>query len=92
MCNSNLNPSRRTHTSCVVSAPFVVREREITPSGNVVYHDVDVSNVVLPDREVFSTENVINSDMPLQSVSPVVLGSVDREDDMLNQILNPKSE
>lgn len=92
MCNSNLNPSRRTHTKCVVSAPFVVREREITPSGNVVYHDVDVSTIQLPDREVMSTENVINSDMPLQSVSPIVLGSVDREDDMLNQILNPKTE
>lgn len=92
MCNFNLNPSRRTHTSCVVPAPFVVREREITPSGNVVYHDVDASAVELPDRQVLSTENVINSDMPLQSVSPVVLGSVYREDDMLNQILNSKTE
>lgn len=92
MSNFNLNPSRRTHTKCVVSAPFVVREREITPSGNVVYHDVDASSVDLPDREVMSTENVIKSDIPLQSVSPVVLGNVDREDDMLNQILNSKSE
>ena len=92
MSNFNLNPSSRTHTKCVVSAPFVVREREITPSGNVIYHDVDASSVVLPDREVLSTENVINSDIPLQSVSPVVLGNVDREDDMLNQILNSKSE
>lgn len=92
MSNFNLNPSRRTHTKCVVSAPFVVREREITPSGNVVYHDVDASGVVLPDREVMSTENVLKADMPLQSVSPVVLGKIDREDDMLNQILNSKTE
>ena len=92
MSNFNLNPSRRTHTIFVTPAPFVVREREITPSGNVVYHDVDVTTLQLPDREVMSTENVINSDMPLQSVSPVVLGSVDREDDMLNQILNSKTE
>lgn len=92
MSNFNLNPSSRTHTKCVVPAPFVVCQREITPSGNVVYHDVDVSAVDLPDREVLSTENVIKSDMPLQSVSPVVPGSVDREDDMLNQILNPKTE
>lgn len=92
MSNFNLNPSSRTHTKCVVSAPFVVREREITPSGNVVYHDVDVSAVVLPDREVMSTENVIKADMPLQSVSPIVLGNVDREEDMLNQILNSKTE
>lgn len=92
MSNSNLNPSPRTHTSCVDPAPFVVREREITASGNVVYHDVDASTVSLPDREVMSTENVINSDMPLKSVSPVVLGTVDREDDMVNQILNSKIE
>lgn len=92
MSNFNLNPSSRTHTKCVVPAPFVVREREITPSGNVVYHDVDASSVEFPDREVLSTENVIKSDMPLQSVSPVVLGNVDREDEMLNQILNSKTE
>lgn len=92
MSNFNLNPSSRTHTKCVVSAPFVVREREITSSGNVVYHDVDATAVELPDREVLSTENVIKADMPLQSVSPVVLGNVDREDDMLNQILNSKTE
>ena len=92
MSNFNLNASRRTHTKCVVSAPFVIREREITPSGNVVYHDVDACAVELPDREVMSTENVIKSDMPLQSVSPVVLGNVDREDDMLNQIINSKTE
>lgn len=92
MSNFNLNSSSRTHTKCVVSAPFVVREREVTSSGNVVYHDVDVSAVELPDREVLSTENVVQSDMPLQSVSPVVLGSVDREDDMLNLILNSKTE
>lgn len=92
MSNFNLNPSSRTHTKCVVSAPFIVREREITPSGNVVYHDVDATSVILPDREVLSTENVIKADMPLQSVSPVVLGNVDREDDMLNQILNSKTE
>ena len=92
MSNFNLNLSRRTHTKCVVSAPFVVREREISPTGNVVYHDVDASAVVLPDREVMSTENVIKADMPLQSVSPIVLGNVDREDDMINQILNSKTE
>lgn len=92
MSNFNLNSSSRTHTKCVVSAPFVVREREVTSSGNVVYHDVDVSAVELPDREVLSTENVVQSGMPLQSVSPVVLGSVDREDDMLNLILNSKTE
>lgn len=92
MSNFNLNPSSRTHTKPVVPAPFVVRVREITPSGNVVYHDVDTTSIELPDREVMSTENVINSDMPLQSVSPIVLGNVDREDDMLNHILNPKTE
>lgn len=92
MSNFNLNSSSRTHTKCVVSAPFVVREREITASGNVVYHDVDASSVELPDRQVMSTENVINADIPLQSVSPIVLGNVDREDDMLNQILNSKTE
>lgn len=92
MSNFNLNPSSRTHTKCVVSAPFVVREREVTSSGNVVYHDVDASALALPDREVLSTEYVIQADMPLQSVSPIVLGNVDREDDMLNQILNSKSE
>lgn len=92
MSNSNLNSSLRTHTKCVVSAPFVVRERKITPSGKVVYHDFDASSVELPDREVMSTENVIKADMPLQSVSPVVLGNVEREDDMLNQILNSKTE
>lgn len=92
MSNSNLNPTSRTHTKCVVPAPFVVRVREITPSGNVNYHDVDATSVVLPDREVMSTENVIAADMPLQSVSPIVLGTVDREEDMLNQILNSKTE
>lgn len=92
MSNFNLNPSSRTRTNYVKPAPFLVREREITPSGNVVYHDVDPSTVELPDREVMSTENVIKADMPLQCVSPVVLGSVDREDDMLNQILNPKTD
>lgn len=92
MCNSNLNPSRRTRTKYVKPAPFVVTEREITPSGNVAYHDLDASTVELPDREVLSTENVIKSDMPLHSVSPVILGDVDREDDMLNQILTHKSE
>lgn len=92
MSNFNLNSSSRTHIKCVVSAPFVVREREITASGNVVYHDVDASAVELPDREVLSTENVIKADMPLHSVSPVVLGNVDREDDMLNQILNSKTD
>lgn len=92
MSNFNLNPSSRTHTRCVVSAPFVVREREITPSGKVVYHDLDASTLELPDREVMSTENVINSDMPLHSVSPIVLGTVDREDDMLNEILDTKTE
>ena len=92
MCNSNLNPSSRTRTRYVKPAPFVVTEREITPSGNVAYHEVDASTVELPDREVLSTENVIKSDMPLQSVSPVILGDVEREDDMLKQILIPKSE
>ena len=92
MSNFNLNPSIRTHTKCVVSAPFIVREREITPSGNVVYHDVDATSINLPDRELMSTENVLNSDIPLQSVSPVVLGNVDREEDMLHQILNSKTE
>ena len=92
MCNSNLNPSRRTRTRYVKPAPFVVTEREITPSGNVAYHEVDASTVALPDREVLSTENVINSNMPLQTVSPVILGDVDREDEMLNQMLNSKTE
>lgn len=92
MSNFNLNSSSRTHTKCVVSAPFIVRVREITPSGNVVYHDVDASSVELPDRVVMSTENVIKADMPLQSVSPIVLGNVDREEDMLSQIINSKTE
>lgn len=73
-------------------APFLTTEREITPSGKVVYHDVDASSVALPDREILSTENVLKSDIPLQSVSPIILGEVDREDDMLNQILNSKTE
>lgn len=92
MCNSNLNPSRRTRIKYVKPAPFVVTEREITPSGNVVYHEVDASTVELPDREVLSTENVLKSDMPLQSVSPVILGDVDREDEMLNEMLKSKTE
>ena len=92
MSNFNLNPSSRTHTKCVVSSPFIVRQREITPNGNVVYRDVDTSSVQLPDREIMSTENVINADIPLKSVSPVVLGNVDREDEILNQILNSKTE
>lgn len=86
--NRTLNASRRTHTSFVQPTSFIQREREVLETGEVIYKDVDPSLVELPDREILSTQNVVNSDISLTAVNPVVLGDVTDEDEMLNQILN----
>ena len=86
--NRTLNASCRTHTSFVQPTSFIQREREVLETGEVIYKDVDPSLVELPDREILSTQNVVNSDTSLTAVNPVVLGNVTDEDEMLNQILN----
>ena len=86
--NRTLNASRRTHTSFVQPTSFIQRERKVLSTGEVIYEDVDPSLVELPDREILSTQNVVNSDTSLTAVNPVVLGDVTDEDEMLNQILN----
>ena len=86
--NRTLNASRRTHTNFVQPTSFIQREREVLETGEVIYKDVDPSLVELPDREILSTQNVVNSDTSLTAVNPVVLGDVTDEDEMLNQILN----
>lgn len=90
--NSTLNASRRTHTSYCKPTPFTQVQRDVMLSGEVVYKDIDPATIELPDREILCTENVVNSDMPLNSVSPVILGDTVGQEEFVDKIIETNME
>ena len=91
MFNSSLNYSSRVHRKFVVSPCFELSERVINDNGSVSTRVFDPSKTEFPLRSVLATHVVVNSNIPLQSVNPIVVGEPCNLDGMINYINNSVS-
>lgn len=91
MFNSSLNHSSRTHRKFIVSPSVLLDERVINADGSVTNRIFDPSKTELPLRSVLATHVVVNSNIPLKSVNPIVVGEPTDLDGMVNLVNNLSS-